>query len=507
MTVGNKKAPSSGKLIRGDNKDNTHSVSEKCFGGNQYERFALGSYLSGASISPGITAAMFSSEVHKIIFIIIRELMAQEIQPDVSILAGELSKRGKLEAVGCDMLAALTNGVFPSNVTFYEGEVLREYHRRSALTAAMELQEALKSNLAPDSLIEDTVKKLSGITAAGQQKNIGILFSDLVKKKFPPDSWHIENLIGSGLTILTGASKIGKSWTALQLVVALDQGGNFMGQLMANRCDTLYLCLEDTPKRIQRRLLKQGITVAFNGSRLETNRCTVSALRAYLKVNPQFKVVIIDTLQKFLGMNDLNDYAQTVDGLGALKVIADDLDRAIIVVHHSRKNCNSDTDHMESALGSTGINATADCTLTMIRKRGSSEATLSVTGRDVEDAYYSLTWDRDLCSWSVPGQGSLKPALPEAQQQIIDLLESEDRVWLASELIEKAGKSSSAMGNLLTRMKADGLIENPKHGQWQQKSKFTNSHTLRESEYVNLDNEGLDDYEREELEARRELDG
>ncbi|WP_062327787.1 hypothetical protein [Treponema endosymbiont of Eucomonympha sp.] len=65
---------------------------------------------------------------------------------------------------------------------------------------------------------------------------------------------------------------------------------------------------------------------------------------------------------------------------------------------------------MESALGSTGINATADTTLTIRRTRGTNEATLSITGRDVEDACYALAWESGICSWAVTGQSSLVPA-------------------------------------------------------------------------------------------------
>jgi RecA-family ATPase len=122
----------------------------------------------------------------------------------------------------------------------------------------------------------------------------------------------------------------------------------------------------------------------FNGSRLETKRRTPADLRAFLKANLQFRVVIIDTFQKMMGISDLNDYSQSVNGMSALKDIEDSLSIAVIVIHHNRKGGDNDGDHMESALGSTGINATADTTLTMHRKRGSAEASLSVTGRDVD---------------------------------------------------------------------------------------------------------------------------
>jgi len=453
---------------------------------SEYSRLLLGCYLQNAPISEAISASVFQSEAHKAIFTAIRELKTKGIDPDIAILTGELSNKGLIDkAGGYYKIASLTNGAYPSNVAFYEAEALREYQRRTAMETVIELKESLENSHFPD--IESAIKKLSEITTTEAQKERGILFSDLLKKQFPPDTWFIENLIGPGLTVLTGASKLGKSWTALQLLTALDQGGYFMGTLKAAvQCDVLYLALEDTPKRIQRRILKQGIAADFNGSRLETSRCTVSTLRAYLKANPQYRVVIIDTLQKMLNINDLNDYAKTVDGLSALKAIADDMDLALVVIHHNRKGSNNeDGDHMESALGSTGINATADATITMRRKRGTNEAALSVTGRDIEDASYSISWDREICTWTITGQGALKPILTETQQQIISLLESEEKDWTTGEIKEGIEKSGAATSNLLKRLQEIGCIESPSHGKWRIKDNYTNSHTYREREFVN----------------------
>jgi DNA-binding transcriptional ArsR family regulator len=209
---------------------------------------------------------------------------------------------------------------------------------------------------------------------------------------------------------------------------------------------------------------------------------TLSALRSFLKANPQFRVVIVDTLQRMLSIEDLNDYAQAVDNLSRLKAIADDLKIAIVAIHHTRKGGNKDTDHMESALGSTGINATADCTLTMLRQRGASEVTLSVTGRDVEDTRYSLSWNPELCSFSITEQGPLKPVLTEAKQQIIDLLESEKRNWTTGEITEKLGKSNSTISEHLGELFKFRLIDRPKTGNWCIKGGFGDSAPLKETE-------------------------
>jgi hypothetical protein len=452
----------------------------------EYERCLLGAYIMGADIGARVNKDVFYSGAHKAIFQAIEDLKAKGVEADLITLVSELEKRKQLEAAGgAATVAALTNTV-PStaNMFFYEAEVLAAYRGRAAWRAAATAKEALENREAPDTVVTRLSAELETVTGNGAAIEGGILFSDLLKKQFPPEEWLVEGLVTTGLSVLTGASKIGKSWAALQLVTALDQGGCFLGSLKCRRCDVLYCALEDTPKRIQGRVQKQGIA-AFNGSRLETKRRTPADLRAFLKANPQFRVVIIDTFQKMMGISDLNDYSQTVNGMSALKDIADSLSIAVIVIHHNRKGGDMDGDHMESALGSTGINATADTTLTMRRKRGTSEATLSVTGRDVEDIAYTLTWDKDICSWALTGQAALKPALSEAQQQIIDLLESEARNWTTAEIVKATEKGAPAVGNLLSKMKDVGLIESPCRGWWKAKGEFTNSLPLREGVLVN----------------------
>jgi DNA-binding transcriptional ArsR family regulator len=440
----------------------------------EYERCLLGSYIQGAPIGAGIAEAVFCTGAHKAAFAVIRELKAKGLDLDIMILVSELEKRGKLDEAG-------------GAAAFYEAEVLQACRWRAVWKAATLAKEALERGEAPDTVSAGLTAAMETITTSGAVSGAdnGILFSELLTKQFPPEEWLVDGLITTGLTVLTGASKIGKSWAALQLVTALDQGGCFLGTLKARKCDVLYCALEDTTKRIQKRVQKQGIA-AFNGSRLETKRRTPADLRAFLKANPQFRVVIIDTFQKMMSISDLNDYSQTVNGMSALKDIADSLNIAVIVIHHNRKGGDLDGDHMESALGNTGINATADTTLTMRRKRGTAEASLSVSGRDVEDAAYTLSWDKDICSWTSAAGQPLKPALSEAQQQIIDLLESEARNFTTGEIVEDTGKSKSAICNLLKRLEETGQVESPERGQWKAKTEFTSLHPLRESELVNL---------------------
>ena len=436
----------------------------------EYERCLLGAYIMGADIGERVNKDIFAPNAHKIIFQAIKDLKTLDVEANLITLVSELEKRKQLEmAGGAADVAALTNIQSVSNKSFYETEILTAYRGRRAWNVTTQAKQALENRESPDEVVARLVGELESATHTNTGAESGILFDDLLKKQFPSEEWLVEGLITTGLSVLTGASKIGKSWAALQLVTALDKGGCFLGSLKARRTDVLYCALEDTPKRIQRRVQKQG-TETFNGSRLETKRCTPANLKAYLKVNPQFRVVIIDTFQKMMGINDLNDYSQTVNGMSALKDIADSLNIAVIVIHHNRKGADNNGDHMESALGSTGINATADCSLTMRRKRGTGEASLSVTGRDVEDTAYTLSWDKDICSWALTDRATLKPALSEGQQQIIDLLESEARIWTTAEINETTGIQKYEVSRQATTLAAKGLIEKPVYGHWKAKT-------------------------------------
>ena len=63
----------------------------------------------------------------------------------------------------------------------------------------------------------------------------------------------VDGLISQGVNVISGASKIGKSWLMLWLGLQVAQGNSIWG-LPTLHCDVLYLSLEDTQRRIKDRL-------------------------------------------------------------------------------------------------------------------------------------------------------------------------------------------------------------------------------------------------------------
>jgi hypothetical protein len=215
----------------------------------------------------------------------------------------------------------------------------------------------------------------------------------------------VDSLIPQGVNVLSGASKIGKSWLMLWLGLQVSQGLPVWG-MKTQQCDVLYLSLEDTHRRIKDRLynltddaprnLHFAVMCGLIGNGLEEQ------ITDFLKEYPKTKLVIIDTLQKVRdsngGTGKTGMYGNDYDDISSIKRIADEYSIAIILVHHLRKLKDGD-DPFNEVSGSTGIIGAADTNFILKRKRSDNTATLLVSGRDVE--YQELTLQFNDLVWEL----------------------------------------------------------------------------------------------------------
>ena len=54
--------------------------------------------------------------------------------------------------------------------------------------------------------------------------------ADLQGMEFPPINWVVPGVLPEGLTILAGKPKLGKSWLALDMALAVAGGGSVLGR-------------------------------------------------------------------------------------------------------------------------------------------------------------------------------------------------------------------------------------------------------------------------------------
>ena len=70
----------------------------------------------------------------------------------------------------------------------------------------------------------------------------------------PPINWIVKELLPEGLAILAGRPKLGKSWMALNIALAVANGNNALGFFETVKYKVLYIALEDNYLRIQSRM-------------------------------------------------------------------------------------------------------------------------------------------------------------------------------------------------------------------------------------------------------------
>jgi DNA-binding transcriptional ArsR family regulator len=307
------------------------------------------------------------------------------------------------------------------------------------------------------------LKRLENLPARGWTT------AELLAMNFPPPVWVVPDLLTTGLTILAGAPKLGKSWLALSLATAVGSGGAVMGWYRVQPRQVLYLALEDTPRRLKGRLEKLGAvpttTVTIFGA-WRSGADGLGDLDVWLEENQGTSLVIIDTLARFRGgwrpgRSD-DSYTEDYAAAGHLKAVADRHDAAILVVHHVRKSASEDP--MEMVSGTNGLNGAADCTWVLTRGRGESDAKLFATGRDIEEQSIALSFDRELATWRVLGNAS-EYAQSQERRAVLEILPFGVSMK-TGEIAAALGKKEQATGYLLKKLEEEGLIKKPKYGIW-----------------------------------------
>ncbi|MCT4592870.1 MAG: helicase RepA family protein [Anaeromicrobium sp.] len=214
----------------------------------------------------------------------------------------------------------------------------------------------------------------------------------------------IDKIMPSGLHILAGSPKIGKSWLVLWLCQSIATGEDVWG-FQTNKGTVLYLCLEDRLPRIKNRLMSitesGSDATAFATETLPLGGGLVEQIEDYILNNPDTLLIVIDTLQQIRSLGSDNmSYANDYKDISALKAISDKYDIAIVCVHHLRKMKDDDLFNMIS--GTMGLSGSADGSYVLVRdNRMASKATLYITGRDVADTEIRLEFDKVNCLWKL----------------------------------------------------------------------------------------------------------
>jgi AAA domain-containing protein len=259
----------------------------------------------------------------------------------------------------------------------------------------------------------------------GTDRTVSWNAADLLTATFEPPRWAVPGILSEGVTVLAGPPKVGKSWLALSLAVTVASGGKALGKVEVDAGPALYLALEDTGRRLQSRLRTvlagalppPDLTCVIECPALSQGG--VEQITAWLDAHPNARLVVIDVFAKVRGPRQAGMSAYDADyrSVGEIKALADRYGVTFLVVHHTRKV--ESEDFLADVSGTNGIAGAADAVLVLRRTRGKADGVLLITGRDVDESEYAMSFDAGAGAWRMLDQPADELAMPDTRLMIL----------------------------------------------------------------------------------------
>jgi RecA-family ATPase len=154
---------------------------------------------------------------------------------------------------------------------------------------------------------------------------------NLAAKTFAPVPFVLPGFIAKGITILAGKPRAGKSSLALDVSLAVAGGCRTLGGLQPAHGDVLYLALEESEQRLQRRVDRllssirapsaERLTLAGRWRHLEEGG--IGDLADWCSSTAKPRLIVIDTLAKVQPPEKTRPYEIDRAAMARLRGLAD----------------------------------------------------------------------------------------------------------------------------------------------------------------------------------------
>ncbi len=301
---------------------------------------------------------------------------------------------------------------------------------------------------------------------------------DVCNMKLEPLQWVIEGVIPlEGVTMLVSPPKAGKSMLALNIAVENSIKSKILGYFKPiSQFDILYIDLEGTKRRTQNRIMNllgnrpipPTLTIIWKWPRIAEGG--LSKLYDYATYHPGTKLFIIDTYGKIQrgskSQADLGySYKKDVEEISTLSKFCETMKVSVMLIHHTKKSESDDWASMVS--GTYGISGSVDTLLLLKRRKGEFQATLCVTGRDVEERQYKLNTNMNKQRMNIIGEETDEDIeLTDAQRDIVVCLQAYGEPKSPKEISEMIGKTVGSVKRLLANMVEDGKVIRAGYGKY-----------------------------------------
>lgn len=269
--------------------------------------------------------------------------------------------------------------------------------------------------------------------------------------------WVVDGILAKDSTSLVIAQpKVGKSELSRDLSASVARGESFLG-FNTKRGPVLLIPLEESRMVMKEKFKTRGLSNSDNNLFIAKtgNRETIveDLEEAIVKFNPT--LVIIDTLQRVVGCDDMNDYTKTYNKIMPFTNLARKYKCHIMFIHHANKYGSPG---QQSVLGSTGLPGSVDM-LIYLQKNEDKKRIISTEPRHGESIPPTvLEFDKLSGRFSL-GKQAFQEKIDSVRDDIMDILKKEpDRVFSHEELKEQVGGNAKSFSNGIKQLHEESMI-------------------------------------------------
>ena len=386
---------------------------------------------------------------------------------DPVLVADYLKKSGSLNRIGgFDAIYNLQAVIVETeSAVEYAKEIRRLSTKRDICALASKaISQAKDTPSDPEQVAAQLENDLAALQFE-QQRLESYTALELSKMEIEPVKWFIPNFLPSGLTILAGPPKIGKSFFCWNMALAVATGGiAFSNIIIPDEYNVSYLSLEDPPALLKDRLSMMSDEMPGNlhivndmkGKKLDA--VGLKILGQHLDETAS-EMLVVDTWTHVSPDVDVKGTSYDIDynALIPIQKFAQRRNMAVVLVTHTRKA--ADIDNVFNQIqGSVGMQAACD-TLMML-SHDSGAKTLHLSGRRIENNQFAFTIEDGI--WKLEGDAQEFHG-SELRNEIITLLKEADGIGLsARDIIDLTGKNDKTIYSTLRRMVINDEIDQPK---------------------------------------------
>ena len=275
-------------------------------------------------------------------------------------------------------------------------------------------------------------------------------YDDLCKMESATADWLVDGLLRrSGLLLLAGRPKCGKSTISRNLARSVGSGTPFLGRA-CKAGPVIWVGLEESSGDLREALEAMGATAlpihsrieGFHGDQEEWLRAAVEQIRPAL--------VVIDTIGSFTNLVNINDYSEVVKATRIFLELRNRYGTSFCLNHHTNKN--------GGVLGATYWEGVVDMTVVMTRNEDGTRFVKSIGFRGsstvgLDSTTVTLDPDTSLIHAAEPKAITDRRV---AEQRILDTL-GDGLSRTKEELTRSAGRRAGVARSAIDSLVSQGL--------------------------------------------------